>query len=503
MSYFRREITVTQVVASDVSEPAVRSYFFGPGYSDLREFAAAAWAAGQATAQDYQARAVGAAPANYAYKNINSNTQALTSIFWYAAFAFCYMMNGSVIGIITCVHAVLLGMGTVWLFCMAIFIRLMDSAWRFVWRIRYPCPSCYHVNVLPVYLCPACGQKHRQLVPGVYGVFRRFCECGANLPVIHIFGRQALPCECSACMTPLLNIQASDLHIAFVGGPSSGKTNLFFMQLYEMGTSYQEAGYDKFQYAEEAQKRFCDEQIGKLLRGEPAAKTSQTTPRAIHLLVHPEKWPVDQSLYIYDVAGESFQSEDAVGEHAFYDHLDSVIFIVDPFSIPEVAQGYRQQLEGLETTVNACDLLPEEAYARMLTTLKSFCRRGEAGIRNARLAVIISKVDMFDLQEHLGRGQITHSLLSVAADRTEPTEKALLPAEQIDRACRTWLEQNGQGHLVRLMQSDFTHVRFFSASALGRPPNNDNSTRFQGIGVLDPLVWSVPRLRWGGREDGK
>lgn len=494
---------MTQPVTSDVSEPAVRSYLFGPGYADLRESVSAAWAAGMATVQDYQALATGAAPSNYTYKSVDSNFKLVTSLFWYSALIVCFLMNVTVLAIIASVHAVLLALGTAWLFCAAVTIRLLDRGWRFVWRIRYPCPSCYHVNVLPVYLCPNCGQKHRQLIPGAFGVFRRFCLCGANIPVIHIFGRNSLPCECSVCTTPLVNVQTSDLHVALVGGPSSGKTNLFLMQLYEMGTTYQTSGYDKFQYAEEAQKRFCDEQIAKLLRGEPAAKTSQLAPRAIHLLLHPEKLPVDQSLYIYDVAGEAYQSEEAISEHAFYDHLDGVVFVIDPFSIPEVAETYQEQMQGLETTIKPCDLLPEEAYARMLTTLKSYCRRGEAGIRNARLAVIISKVDMFDLQKHLGRGAEAEALVPAASDRKGQAEQALALAQQVDSSCRNWLETNGQGHLVRLMQSDFAQVRFFSASALGRSPDQQNRTRFQGIGVLDPLIWSVPRLRWGARKNGK
>ncbi|GHF79727.1 hypothetical protein [Streptomyces thermodiastaticus] len=47
-----------------------------------------------------------------------------------------------------------------------------------------PYPDCGRTIRRPVVLCPACGARHRRLLPGRYGALVHRCRCGARLPAV-------------------------------------------------------------------------------------------------------------------------------------------------------------------------------------------------------------------------------------------------------------------------------------------------------------------------------
>src|SRR5579862_7451001 len=213
-----------------MSEPAVVSYFFGPGYRHLREVVGEAWEKASEVAASLGSQASGSMPVSHNTKDPESWLKIIVAASYGTASALAYVVSGICLALLASIHALVLATGTVIAFSTAVVLRSADAVWRRIWQIGHPCPSCYERGRVPVYLCPKCGAHHSCLTPSKYGVLRRFCECGANLPVLDALGRTALECQCANCSQPLANLQTTDLHVAFVGGPSSGKTSLFLMQ---------------------------------------------------------------------------------------------------------------------------------------------------------------------------------------------------------------------------------------------------------------------------------
>ena len=61
--------------------------------------------------------------------------------------------------------------------------------------------------------------------------------------------------------------------------------------------------------------------------------------------------------------------------------------------------------------------------------------------------------------------------------------------DAISLLVRHLLYNYGLGNFVRDVESQFTNVKYFSCSALGRLPSQTDTRSFQPIRVLDPLVW--------------
>jgi hypothetical protein len=111
-----------------------------------------------------------------------------------------------------------------------------------------------------------------------------------------------------------------------------------------------------------------------------------------------------------------------------------------------------------------------------------------AGLKRATkyplsVAVVITKVDAVGLESEIG---------AVAADQliaTDPTVS--LEEDAISILVRRFLMKNGQGNLVRDLEAQFSNVKYFSCSALGRLPGQAGyaNTGFTPIRVMDPLAW--------------
>ena len=344
-------------------------------------------------------------------------------------------------------------------------LRLAEAVRRKVRRTAYECPHDHERFPLPVYVCPACGAEHRQLVPGRWGIFRRECACEkVALPTTVIGGRQRVPQRCPSGhpMSGLIGF-AETLRIALVAGPRAGKTTYLAGAMFEfegMATEKRLA----VNVLEESSGAYR-EVVGRLRSGRLPEKTQISGNPALVTEVQGD----DRSrvLYAYDVAGESYQSSEDVRSLRFLEVPSGLILLVDPFSISRVAEEHAEELEASRDAVRPSPEEPTRVLERMAAALVE----GGADPKEIPVAIVIGKTDAF------GIGEEIEALRGGAGEE----------------APRAWLEAKGAGNFVRAVQGEFKQVRWFACSALGRVPSSEDHRPFEPEGATAPLLWLLAK----------
>jgi Double-GTPase 2 len=344
-------------------------------------------------------------------------------------------------------------------------LRLAESVRRLLRRTAYECPHDHERFSLPVYVCPSCSAEHRDLVPGRWGIFRRECSCeSVALPTMVLGGRQRVPQRCPSGhpMSGLIGF-AETLRIALVAGPSAGKTTYLAAAMLEFE---QMAAQKRFavNVLEESAAAY-GEVVGALRHGLLPQKTQISGNPALVTEIQGD----DRSrvLYAYDVAGENYQSADQVRNLRFLEVPSGLILLVDPLSIPRVAEEHEAELARLRHAVLPS---PEEPI-RVLERTVAALVEGGADPKEVPIAVVIGKTDAVGIAGEIDarRG---------AAGEAAP---------------RVWLDANGAGNFVRAVEQEFKHVRWFGCSALGRVPDVADRSAYEPKGATEPLLWLLSR----------
>ena len=278
------------------------------------------------------------------------------------------------------------------------------------------CKHCHAKVDLPVYECPNCHARHMNLLPGArYGIFYRKCStpgCGQKIPVLRITGKKKLPSFCRGCGAALSTDDFVPVTIAFLGGPSVGKTMLFNALATDSLESVI-AGHSWKMMVKDEEK----DKIKQMKNWVDCGITPRTTQdHAANLRIH-----------------------------RYYDNLKGVVWVVDPFTLDDV----RRRLCGREAefeSAKAGALPPEECLERWLIGMeKDF----SGVVKDSVCAVVITKTDVPCLSETTG--------LRMGDD---------------DAACRKFLSACECDSLVNTIDRTFTKVRFYIDSRLSdlRPP---------------------------------
>jgi hypothetical protein len=178
-------------------------------------------------------------------------------------------------------------------------------------------------------------------------------------------------------------------------------------------------------------------------------------------------------LYLFDPAGEHFAGASQVESLRYLDHGEALLFMVDPFALPEV----RRTLTEAEIvhSAHSSDEDPSDTLQRVLNELRSRPDRG----RQKRVAVVVTKADL------LARTAIGHGLTEYALPAAPGRPHVADP----DHAVRAWLERLGLGNTTRTLDQLAAQVRYFP-SGLDTPPAE----------VFDLLGW-VTGLSLNGRAE--
>jgi len=305
------------------------------------------------------------------------------------------------------------------------------------------CKHCHAKVDLPVYECPNCHARHMRLLPGPrYGVFYRRCStpgCSARIPTLRLTGTKKLPSFCRSCGTALSNDDYVPITVAFLGGPSVGKTMLFNALATEsLQTAIQRHAWKMVVKDEEAEK------ISQMRDWVEHGITPRTTQdRAIEAFCvdadrGDAKFPL--RVYLYDPPGESFRSTAKLSIHRYYNNLKGIVWVIDPFTLEAV----RSRLSEYEADLDAAKigaLGPEECFERWLIGME----KDFAGVvKDSVCAVVINKTDVPCFAKTMG-----------------------LQMGDGDEKCRKFLSEQDCDGFINTVDRTFSKVRYFAVSATG------------------------------------
>jgi hypothetical protein len=355
-------------------------------------------------------------------------------------------------------------------------IESLQRYWRKI-NIRCPHAGCHKPIDLPHYKCPACGKaKHKNLVPGSYGVHHRQCECGAWLPTLFLFGRNQLPSFCPhpECGLPLDSGSqiTRNLLIPIVGAVDSGKSSYLIASMYELH-QLPSKGRASIAFPERKYETLYKTNERNFLTGVTAKKTVAESPDAFLLNIN--TGGDDRMLYMYDAAGELFHRTDSLRRQVYYDDADGVVFLIDPFSLSQLQTTLADDLKGAQPQIRPSSERPQDTYDKLMQAVEQETGAGK-NFGKKPLAVVVTKTDALGID-----AQIEGIIAS-----QPPSENGSNHSES--NAVRAWLNNNGGGNLIRAMEKKFGDVAYFYCSPLGRLPDTSNNP-FTPKRVLDPLTW--------------
>jgi len=394
----------------------------------------------------------------------------------------------AVIGVVAlAVLIVMHGLAVVLLWLLAMFLSaFLFCAERAVILARAGYAKCPHARChakvpLPVFECPACGEKHDRLVPGKYGLFTRQCRCGAGtLPTMFWWGKSRLTALCPECGNQMEDqLFGGSVHVPIVGGASVGKTMFLTANAWMLNEGKVD-GVRSSMIGEHEQEKYEIRSKPAFESGREPQKTRDTQRDAFLLSVR-RGLGLPLSLYMYDPAGEAFAQGDELRQHRFYRYFDGMALLIDPLSIEQ----YVERLpEGGAAVAGARASLmnPTAILDRVKSVLEEHSSLRRHRKFGRRLAVILTKADLPGLADEIGIRLDTRPLASRWKD-LGAGESAKVAA---------WLARNAP-ELHQALSSQFDDVRYFAVSSTGygRQPGQG----FRPLRVVEPLAWLLSKRR--------
>lgn len=363
---------------------------------------------------------------------------------------------------------------------LALFTFLYGQYYRLFFR----CPDCHEQMRIPVYVCPTCATEHTRLWPSPYGVLNHRCaKCNTKLPTLDFMGRKELVQKCAHCGTPMNRDvgRLTNLHIPVVGGPSTGKSNFIFMATQAFITDYAEPRDYDVEFSDEKHRLQYDANVSRLSSGDALVKTTNIVPQAYNLSIKKPRERVGRIVYLYDAAGEAYMVEENTLLQTYYPYAHGIIFIVDPFTIDAFHRENEEEIDRLKDQIRPGSVSIMSTYERMLTMLESTKKVKGQEKFTYPIAVVVTKTDALSLEEKIGSPAAKDLMLQNEAYRFEH--------QAIHELVQQFLIGYGMDNFVRDVQMRFKEVGFFSCSALGRIPSEDDHSAFIPLRVLQPLLW--------------
>lgn len=362
--------------------------------------------------------------------------------------------------------------------------------------ITLECGNCHRRVVLPAYSCPQCppGQPslHRRLIPGSLGVFSHICRCGNPLPTLLAKGKSGLPayCQHEGCGQPLptKGLTAPTFHVPVVAGRSAGKT-VFMMAAVTSLESSEDTASAGFEFASAKAER-AYRRMRSALEEASFSTITATLPEisveAFTIYVGPEGSPRRRLLYLYDAAGERYETSAGVATFRFLGHTKGIVFIVDPFSFPSVRRSVGPDLLA---TLRASEADTDEGFSRFAQA-----SRENLQVRTTRkmpipVAVVLTKCDAL-----LDSEAVAHPYDELGDADNDQRQRGTR-----SKAVRHWLDSvAGQRGLVTVLENTFERCSYFAVSALDAlsvqtRTSGRTSTVVSNDNTAAPILWLLDR----------
>ena len=358
----------------------------------------------------------------------------------------------------------------------------------YIWLRSYfaVCPACDTVNHKLHYVCRSCGRRHRHLYVNRMGALYHRCACKRRIPSHFLTGRglsdQAYCSnEIGKCTQEIGRtlVTSTAVPVAIIGGSSSGKTVLMLAAVNWLLNSLPGISKAAVTFEDEMQEKDVLRRIADLRRGMTPAKTNAERHRAYTFNVDIPDIR-QQTIYLFDPAGETFEDRELIEAHRFLPSTRAMIITVDPFSLRAIARRLQDRGEwGRVASEVAPSTLPvEDVISSLINALdRAGGRRGRDGRFTAPLVVMVTKTDAKTIEADIAEAVRRKSGLGVDAAR--------------DVGVRDWLVSAGAEPAIRLLETNFEHVCFFSGAPLKLGRSNeagiDRLMRFVAARVLAGL----------------
>ena len=517
------------------AEPATLSYFYGPGISDItsvvtnvltgvRDFMdtlsdktrdsmakISSTSSGMSSVVLCYAYGISAVALRYVYWLGVGTMQLLASV---ACCLFMLLPQIIVFGVVEVAGV-----------AFTTIIKCIDIVYLKLRRVSQVCDRCHERFTLPVYLCPRCGKAHRNLMPNRYGALHHRCECGERLGssvlafsslrrslqrrrkpwqkpsvvwalLTLTFGhpRRSLQAICPNCLKSgrIERVQGSgsrSILIPVVGGESAGKTALITAYTHRLIESrLPKHGLESEFYSDEKKNMFGIMQQnyrqGTVQKTATVTVDEASSVFSLSFYIRGGKLKPQRLIQIYDIAGETFVTNQEHEQQRQYDHCDGIVLVIDPMSLPNAEALWGSQLaSGDRSTISSARL--EDVMSALNNNLRETTRLDRSGKLDTPLAVVLGKIDEAKgLIDRVGPG-------AVARLRRLNPELWANDDDAMDFLCRQFLVDMDMPEIVDLVAQNFKTSRFFAVSAIGHTAGDGSS--FEPWNVDKVMDWIVSR----------
>lgn len=448
-------------------EPAYKSYFFSPIYKSVWSIIKSAY--GNVRRFIFQ-------------KFFGQWMSALSKNF----FLWPVLIAGSVLGIITFVFTYIIITGLLLVFFAIIvavdiivllfcgLIRFIDMLIRWINGIWTVCYSCQKKIINAVYTCPTCGAVHKKLYPGKYGILRRRCSCGTVLSTT-FGGRRKLPSKCPYCNADCQS-DTAQISIPVLGGPSGGKTHIINSGLDEVRIFAEQNPEYLFSYWKDEDKRRHELCLSVFHKRPMLDKTTVDKFDAYKFYFSKRKATFKNLVYIYDIAGEAVVDERRLGGNEAMKYCKSFLFVLDPLSLPDFAMQFKKE-NGKQDDYAPCGSYIDDVLSTVLNTLNNALGISDTKLKDANVAVVITKSDIPKVQEELGDTKVSDCIRQ---------NKGIGYNEAVNILCEGFLQKYNAGNFRDFVKMKFKQCQFFVANTW-----NSEKKMYEPHNTADPFLWLI------------
>jgi hypothetical protein len=445
-----------------------RNYFFGPGYHQIGNIIKGAF--------------------NNNFKTIDYLKNWVTglSLPWYLIIwpwiffiIFCVVIGvaGSLWTLLlSAIHIPVVFSFMCFFYILFSLLWLIDRIVLAAHSIVSRCPQCKGHSVIPVFECPACGMRHKRLVPGPYGILTRTCSCGNNLPCTFLNGRSKLDSYCPHCESELASSSSSQFGLQLVGGASVGKTVFLasFLHLYRQKLASLRVGFKIH-----PQAAFDDLEYWF---GRGKSEATHEMNAKMYSIVHKKTdSDVSHQLALYDVAGEVFENQSADMEQRQYGYCGGIILMIDPFSVQSVRSAYAASHKGKgPENYSKSDI--DEVITGFIDEFSKMKFIKTGMISDIPLAVVITKADTDVVNREIGFARLAEAF------KKNPGIYNNNPNTARDIICLNYLKTLGMSGAVNNLAAQFRTIHYFPVSAMG---HEASGAAYQPWGVLESVMWII------------
>lgn len=362
-------------------------------------------------------------------------------------------------------------------------VWIADQTFLTFKQVSSNCHVCQQKFRLPVYVCPNCGAKHTRLVPSVYGIFTRTCNCGEKLPTTFFNGRQKLTALCPFCLKNGTETVVKDggyhfdISIPVIGAPSAGKTCFINMAISDLEQNAESKYGLKF---EDGNLSDYAEERSMLSAGKRANKTAVMDLQYYRFYLNPVNSDLRHIVSLCDIGGEAFSESDRIGRQIGYRYANAIIVLIDPFAIRKFTKSLPAEIKPEEYGASKNTI--DEVLIAISNLLTNMYGLKSSALLATDVAVVFTKSDLPGIDEAIGDKAVDSYMTAHPEAKNRFDVKNAL--------CEEFLLKYEEDNFVNTLKSKFKSYQFFTCSALG---HIEDGTPFVQKDVDLPVLWLVDK----------